>query len=199
MFASSLIAVSMSSLTPKQDDGGKSSVVARDSHRIFVRFPRGLCQVFFEPAPPSMRSEFPSAKNYDDFTYVQVCLGTDAHVTISGFGTPFANKDEPQFEAWVNSDAPIVDNIALLDVLKQDDFHFIVATKPANAEKELSETNLGPPFSYPYGEVESWDLDAYKELLKAHKGHRFAAAYKEFCQSSFGLGHFILTFPSQVP
>lgn len=125
-----------------------------------------------------MVDRFPGAKNREKgLSILEVDL-KDAHATITGFGVPFANAEDAELEGWVNDSKPIVDSHTLLDVLKQRKFWIIIDMPAMHAGHKFREASLPPPFSYPYGSNQDWDVDNFKDLIKANKGYQFATAYE---------------------
>ena len=99
-------------------------------------------------------------------------------VTVDGFGVPFANRNDPELEGWVNENKPMVDGITLLDVLRQESFYFVIAQPLAEAQKDWDHATLPPPFSYPYGTRHEWDMPRYERLLAETKApSQFPPAY----------------------
>lgn len=98
--------------------------------------------------------------------------------TITGFGMPFANAENAQVEGWVNENKPIINNLTLLDVLQQRIFYIVIDYPLTYAQNKLSEDLLLPPFSYPYGTEQRWNVENFKDLIKTNKGRQFEAAYR---------------------
>ncbi|KAF7554912.1 hypothetical protein G7Z17_g2536 [Cylindrodendrum hubeiense] len=149
------------------------SVVPLDQHRVTVKFPRGQCAYDFKEASPELLARFPHAKGAKNgLAYVSVRLNDGACVSVEGFGIPFANALDPEVESWINHDAPIVENVTLLDVLRQNHFHFVVANTAQDALRNFSEDRLPPPFKYPYGTNHTWNTDRIQKLLFDTKDKR---------------------------
>ncbi|KAM0257022.1 hypothetical protein ACHAQJ_004617 [Trichoderma viride] len=154
------------------------SVVLDERHNIFVRLPRNACKYDFSEASKPVLDRFPGAKNRDKgLTVLKVCLEDEARVTITGFGIPFANADDAEVEGWINENKPIVDNHTLLDVLRQRTFYIIIDMPVQHTCHKFREESLPPSFSYPYGTDQDWDVNMFKDLIKANKGYQFMAAY----------------------
>lgn len=90
---------------------------------------------------------------------------------------PFANADDAEVEGWVNGGKPIVGHYNLLAILQQRTFCIVVDKAFEYASKKFCEESLPPPFHYPYGTDQDWDVDKFKDLIKANKGHQFVASY----------------------
>lgn len=148
-----------------------------DHMRIHVQFPRDGCTYTFEEASKAVFDRFPNAKKQKGLTVIRVSLTDDARVTITGFGTPFANADDAQVEGWVNQNKPIINNLTLLDVLHRKTFYFVVSLDVDVASKRFSVDRLPPPIVYPYGTDQEWDVAKFKNLIRANKGHQFKAAH----------------------
>ena len=124
-----------------------------------------------------MLSRFPDAKRAEKgLTYLSVVLG-EVPVKITGFGLPFANAKDAEIEGWVNENKPILNGPTLLDVLTRGEFELVVAAPMVESQKNFDEDRLPPPFSYPYGTEQSWDVARYKEMIRDNKGHQFAATF----------------------
>ncbi|KAM0420980.1 hypothetical protein ACHAPT_011223 [Fusarium lateritium] len=153
----------------------ESTVMAADRHLITFKFPRGGVQWDFEEAPKSLIDRFPNAKGRDKgMTLVTACVGVP--VTISGFGIPFDSPD-PEVEGWINGNKPIIDGRTLLDLLSQEHFHLVVPLPVVETAKKYDEGRLPPPFAYPYGEDQVWNLDQFKREIGASKGHQFYGVF----------------------
>ncbi|KAH0496386.1 hypothetical protein TgHK011_003749 [Trichoderma gracile] len=153
---------------------GSGSVVPTVDFRINVRFPRDGCGWAFEEASTSVYDRFPDAKGREKgLTVVRVSLADEARVTVNGFGMPFANTDDPEVEGWMNDNKPIAGNATLLGFLRQRKFCILIPERPDVASKKYSVEKLPPPFKYPYGTDQSWDVGKFKALIKSNKGHQF--------------------------
>ncbi|UKZ82049.1 hypothetical protein TrVFT333_009832 [Trichoderma virens FT-333] len=156
--------------------GQGGSVIPCNQHRIAIKFPRRACSYLFSEAPKSILDRFPGAKSSKKgLTSLRVCLKDETCVTVTGFGLPFVNVEDAEVEGWVNDNKPIVDNYTVLDVLKQRSFFIVIDYPVQYTKNKLSEDLWSPPFSYPYGTEQRWDIDKFKDLIKAIKGDQFAA------------------------
>ncbi|KAK5991591.1 hypothetical protein PT974_09876 [Cladobotryum mycophilum] len=160
---------------------GNGVMTPLEQHIITIKFPRGGCCYTFDEAPKSVLNRFPNAKNKEKgFTIARVCLKDDAAFTIDGFGVPFANSDDAEVDGWVNDNKPIINGLTLLDILGQREFHIVVAVPIENAKDNLIESQLLPPFQYPYGTDQKWDVGKFKKLIAANKGQQFGPEYAYF-------------------
>ncbi|PTB63892.1 hypothetical protein BBK36DRAFT_1171340 [Trichoderma citrinoviride] len=157
---------------------GGGTAIPSDYAEISVRFPREGCTFACEEASSAVFDRFPNATGREKgLTVIRVCLADEARVTVHGFGIPFANADDPQVEGWVNESKPITGNLTLLDFIRQRNFYILVRLAPDVASKAFSMEKLPPPFKYPYGTDQRWDVDKFKDLIKVNKGHQFREAY----------------------
>lgn len=107
-----------------------------------------------------------------------VRLNSDAHVEVDGFGMPFANVQDAEIDRYVNKYRPIVGNITLPSILRQQEFVLAVAHPRGRLESLLDECWLPPPFSYPYGEVHTWKVDRFwTNSLDNRDKQQYRAAY----------------------
>ncbi|KAF4446455.1 putative ATP-dependent helicase C29A10.10c [Fusarium austroafricanum] len=83
-------------------------------HQIRLKFPRGFK---FALENGEARSKFTN----EHLCYIKIIFG-EAKPTVEGFGLPFANRKDPQVEAWVNKNAPMAGEYTLMDILKQENF-----------------------------------------------------------------------------
>ncbi|KAL7809835.1 P-loop containing nucleoside triphosphate hydrolase protein [Trichoderma aethiopicum] len=162
------------SLSPFMSMG---TVMPSDKFRIHVRFPREGCTYTFEDASMPVSDRFPDARGREKgFTVIRASLADQARVTVYGFGMPFANANDPEVQGWLNENKPITDGLTLLDVIRQRTFYFVVRLYVAVAATRFSIDTM-PPFAYPYGTDQGWNVSRFKELIKANKGGQFLAAY----------------------
>lgn len=155
------------------------SIVPTDHIRINVKFPREGCSYTFEEASKAVLDRFPNAKRREKgLTVIHVSLADEACVTVSGFGIPFANADDAQVEGWVNQNEPIINNLTLLDVITRKTFYVVVDQPVEVARNKFAVDRLPPPFLYPYGTDQQWDVAKFKDLIRANKGQHFEAAYR---------------------
>jgi hypothetical protein len=144
-------------------DNGKVLPAAKLT--ISVKFPRGGTSLSFEDAP-HLLPRFPGNKCV---SLTKVHFSDNARVTIEGFGIPFAHPDDPELEAIVNDNAPIVDGISLLDVLRQRTFKLVLPSLAKHVENAFDMAKLPPSFSYPYGVVHKWDAARFSRLIEENK------------------------------
>jgi hypothetical protein len=153
-------------------------------YSIVVKFPRGHHTIRAEDAPEIIAKRFPGTKR---LTLVTVGLAPEAHVKVGRFGMPFANSEDPEVEGWVNSNAPIVSGVTLLDFLRWRTFRFVVTVSAGALDKEWNEKTLPLPFSYPWGTEHHWpvgedgatDLSQYAKLMEETKSaEQFRPAYR---------------------
>lgn len=157
---------------------GGGSVVPTDHIRIYVRFPREGCTYTFEEASASVFDRFPDAAGREKgLTAIRASLADQARVTIYGFGMPFANADDPEVQGWLNENKPITGSLTLLDVFAQRTFYIVVRQPVSSVINKFSIDRL-PPFAYPYGTDQEWDVSRFKELIKANRGEQFNAVYE---------------------
>ncbi|TPX18980.1 uncharacterized protein E0L32_011373 [Thyridium curvatum] len=156
-------------------DGG--SIQPFDQHRIVVKFPRdGATQIDAAEPSTAVKDLFANARNPDRLAWVRVKLSS--RPIIEGFGMPFRNVGMPQLDAWVNTDAPIVDKYSLGGLLRQETLYFVVATRVDDIKASFDPQCLPAPFHYPYGPLEILSgAQDWSRLVSAHKGQQFAARY----------------------
>ncbi|KAM0553141.1 hypothetical protein ACHAPJ_007428 [Fusarium lateritium] len=160
-------------IEPSQNDAMKRL----DTHRLEVKFPRNF-RYDIRDASEWLYEQFPNPKRTKDgLCYVRVQLG-HSKVTINGFGIPFANVEDLEVEDWVKDNAPVAGPHTLLDILKQTTFYLVVPTTMDLTIKLLDIERLPSPFSYPYGDDQSWELTRFKSLLQANKGLLFEPIYQ---------------------
>ncbi|KAM5344517.1 hypothetical protein ACJ41O_013053 [Fusarium nematophilum] len=156
----------------------QNNVEAVEQHGIIVKFPKGAFQATFEEAPESIVSRFPNAKGKEKgMTLVTIRLAE--LVIISRFGVPIANSEDPEVEGWIRDNRPIVQGYTLQDFLRQEQLQFVSLWCVYDARKHFSESRLPPPFEYPYGSDQSWDLVRFKDLIAKNKGHQFMSAFSD--------------------
>lgn len=132
-----------------------------------MKFPRDHTRITVGPAP-ELVSRFPGQKSL--YLY-KVEFLDNAHATIDGFGVPFADPSNPELEVVLNNNAPIVDNLGLLDFFRQQSFRLVITGKLKTPEL-FSMDRLPETFSYPYGPVAAWNEELYSRLLDEHKGKK---------------------------
>ncbi|KAK0717371.1 hypothetical protein B0T26DRAFT_295410 [Lasiosphaeria miniovina] len=123
-----------------------------------------------------MLSIFPEM-NHNGLAALSVTIAADADATITGFGTPFRNTQDPKVDRWVNDNAPIVGDTTLLDILTSKEFTLVVHQAPNTLTHQWQ--TLQAPFEYPYGTEHSFDrkkLDRLRALYAQHKGPQFRHA-----------------------
>jgi hypothetical protein len=123
---------------------------------------------------------FPGANR---LSLLSIRLLEGAQVAIDGFGLPFANAGNPDVEGWVNDNTPMAGGTTLLELVQRREFHPVVSESCVELRKKWSEDHLSPPFSYPYGIAQPWDLKEdfklYEALVGKNKGTvGFRAAYR---------------------
>ncbi|QYT03985.1 hypothetical protein H0G86_010923 [Trichoderma simmonsii] len=129
------------------------SVLPSDQAEIYIKFPREGCSYTFEEASKSFFDRFPNAKGrVKGLTVIRVSLADEACVTVSGFSMPFANADDAQI-------------------------YVVVRLAPDVASKRFSVDKLPPPFVYPHGTDQEWDVFKFKNLIKANGDHQFETAF----------------------
>jgi hypothetical protein len=122
-----------------------------------------------------MVDRFPNVKRKGKLAIVSISV--NAPVTISGFGVPFHSPDD-EVTSWVNDNLPIGDGVDLHSFLRQETFTFLVNERAVDAKKRFDADQLPPPFRYPYGESQYWDLQQLKAEANTIRGHRFEPRYR---------------------
>ncbi|PTB73133.1 hypothetical protein M440DRAFT_1362307 [Trichoderma longibrachiatum ATCC 18648] len=157
---------------------GGGSVAPADHAPIVVRLPREGCSWAFDEASVPVYDRFPNATGREKgLTVIQATLAQEARVTVLGFGMPFADADDPEVEGWISDNKPIASDATLLDFLGQRKFCMLVRLAPDVASKRFSLEKLPPPFAYPYGTNQRWDVGKYKDLIRINKGQQFWKVY----------------------
>ncbi|KAH7316633.1 P-loop containing nucleoside triphosphate hydrolase protein [Stachybotrys elegans] len=156
------------------------AVMPDDLHRITIKFPHGAYDLDIEGAPQAVFDLFPNLGKKDSgetkpLSLVRITLREGAQPTITGFGLPFANATDPEVEGWVNGNKPVVQSTTLTDMLRQRVFLLVVPATPDLTSKYIGK--FPPPFSYPYGQEQTWDLGRFKELIAANNGGSFERLY----------------------
>ncbi|KAF9772331.1 hypothetical protein IL306_009964 [Fusarium sp. DS 682] len=139
-----------------------------DYHQIRIKFPRSF---YYE----IQEGEAPSTITNEHLSYVKIHFG-EAQATIEGFGIPFANREDPQVEGWVNERVPISGMHDLLDILQQKILYLILPSK-SSLVKILGTTHRSSSFRYPYSEDISWDLTRFEKEIQDNKGYQLAPLY----------------------
>ncbi|KAF4966904.1 hypothetical protein FSARC_5468 [Fusarium sarcochroum] len=154
----------------------KDALRRADDHRIIIKFPRSF-EYGIQDASEWLCGKIHGRRcKIQGLSYVRVRFN-QAQAVVDGLGVPFANVKDLEIVAWVNDNAPIVEEHTLLDVLAQNTFYLLVPRPLKSTVALLDKTRLSPPFVYPYGRDQSWDLSWFKDLLQANKGHVFAPIY----------------------
>ncbi|KAF4996626.1 hypothetical protein FGRMN_4372 [Fusarium graminum] len=145
-----------------------NAILATEEYTIEIRFPRSSFQARYEEAPATIMARFPDAKN---LTYLFVCLGNMKPIIV-GYGRPFSNVEDPQVEAWVNKNKPLLQDCTLHGMLQLEQYHAVLPIKTSDAEKNFDLGRLPEPFRFPYG-PQKWDVVTFKGAMAANPGHRF--------------------------
>ncbi|KAF7558241.1 hypothetical protein G7Z17_g158 [Cylindrodendrum hubeiense] len=165
-----------------------------DLIQMSVKFPRGLFTYHVEPLSQASTDRFPGGKS--KMTIVEVVLKDNAHIEVDGYGMPFANTGHA-CEKWLHypRTALVADTEkALLAIIEQRRFIFIVNQFSEQFMKSWSPDSLPPPFTYPYGVLHEWNEERYLSMLEKNKGHQFEPAWGYDDDNS----HFAVVTQSQV-
>jgi hypothetical protein len=96
---------------------------------------------------------------------VTIRLHEDAVCDIRGYGIPYRHAGDPILNDIINADEPFHRGQSLMDIfLRATKFRCAVMTYD-NSLKRVH--RIPPPFSYPYGDDHSWDVEKYRNLLIA--------------------------------
>ncbi|KAH6669661.1 P-loop containing nucleoside triphosphate hydrolase protein [Plectosphaerella plurivora] len=137
-------------------------------HKICIRLPRGGYTQTVAEASDATRALFPDV---EDLVKATIRLHDGAASFITGYGIPYTNSDR-QLEAVVNQGEPILDGIALKDVLALNEFSLVVASTVPAIMKLFNEQELPPPFTYPYGNEHAFSVNNYKMTFSRTKSKR---------------------------
>lgn len=168
---------SILTLTVDRKSNPAGAPAVANSLVISVKFPRGT-QKLIEDVVDNVAgrtSPLPHTLLTKNCSSVQFILSEP--VVVEGFGVPFSNPGHPS-EGWLYRDEPIVGEVRLSGILAQEAFTFVVPNTTAKAlEARLSVDELGPVFSYPYGQEHSWDPARYTEQHPDITGPAFPRAF----------------------
>ncbi|GJD01850.1 DNA helicase [Colletotrichum higginsianum] len=154
----------------QRKDVGSLSIMPANDYRIEVRFPRGNFESSINEASAEVSSRFPDAqKSKGCLTLVMVYLKDGAQSKIHGYGKPYANPGDREVEDWVNENKPIIDDITLLDVLRQKNFIFLVDYPFSKVQEEWDESPLPSASVYPYRTPDQYDLTFFENDIAGNK------------------------------
>lgn len=139
-------------------------------YRIAIKFPRGLYSVSVEDASPELRARFAAAPKR--VCLIEIRLEGTARVNVERFGIPFTDPDHPSAKTVLRNE-PMVDNITLLDIIEQRQFLLAINERPVAAQMITDDSRLPPALSFPWGQIHSWDYEAYRKLYLENKGAAF--------------------------
>ncbi|KAF4979663.1 hypothetical protein FZEAL_4154 [Fusarium zealandicum] len=152
-------------------------------HWVVVKFPQG--QFMYKASPitsdHALLKDLPKRRlsgKAKEYTLLTISLSRAGSVKVEGYGKPFANPGHFT-DAWINKSKPIDGSNTLVDLLEQRKFVFLVPSHHSVllCEWRWNTATLSTPFSYPYGDQHSWDMERYRKMLPKLQGPRFAPAW----------------------
>lgn len=146
-------------------------------HVITIKFPRGNISCSYDPVPLSVKTKFPQIQNWDSFTYLTVRLNRGARPTIEGYGKHFSNPLDTELEGWVNDHKPIVQDVTLLDILRQREFFLVVSWAPGPASKGFGDVHLPRAFTYGYPPYQPCTKAQMAAFVDKNPGDEFQPCY----------------------
>lgn len=107
---------------------------------------------------PGRNNPLPAAlSSQEALTLVEI---EHSGLSVYNFGMPFYNPGHAS-EDWLFRNEPIVGDVTLMQILKQQTFRFVVPAAVDTIRRRLDPDNIPQTTVFPYGTVHNFDLDRY--------------------------------------